>query len=324
MENLVETNDIFIMIFSFLLFIFLFSFLNWNTIKKYKFGRVVSFDLAILTFFLWVGVGRIIYIIENLDAFKSYSWHYLPIRNTLAGIKIFDTLPWAFLALWENIEFTFIFPIALICAILFLNLYIVKIKAIKKFFFKDVFITFIYSYIPVLLVFGFFDIFSAPKVNLNIVGILNQPAFSIYILEAIILSSTLILFKFLESKFKKSYLFRYFFPTIFVIYIIILRAVFFAENILIWKLDIVQITAILTYLIYLLKSNNNFDQINLDSQKQKINYKFGLNRDYSKLVQQDIQQNNNYMSSFADYKVNAVKMTFKERLRQFINKMKRL
>jgi len=94
-----------------LIIFFLGMYLFWKESSRSRKNNSSVFDAFILSIFLGVIIGRVMYIILNWSEFSQYIWYWLPYERYGNQIFMFRLLPWRFLRIWDgqlDILFTFI------------------------------------------------------------------------------------------------------------------------------------------------------------------------------------------------------------------------
>jgi len=87
--------------------IFLFIFLTgmyifWRGGKETGKNRSSIFDVYIVSLLGGIILGRVGYILSNLDEFMSFIWYWSPYEKYGDTVYIFRLLPWRFLRIWDG------------------------------------------------------------------------------------------------------------------------------------------------------------------------------------------------------------------------------
>lgn len=74
----------------------------WRGSIESRKNRSSVFDMFIISGFLSVIVGRIMYIVLEWDRFSSYIWYWLPYEKYGDTVFLFRLLPWRFFSIWDG------------------------------------------------------------------------------------------------------------------------------------------------------------------------------------------------------------------------------
>lgn len=74
----------------------------WRGAMETRKDRSSVFDLFIISIFLGLIVGRIMYIFSNWQDFNSYVWYWLPYERYGTEVYWFRLLPWRFLNIFDG------------------------------------------------------------------------------------------------------------------------------------------------------------------------------------------------------------------------------
>ena len=123
-----------------LLLIFLIGmYVFWRGCKETGKDRSSIFDVYIISLLVGVILGRVGYIISNLDEFMGFIWYWSPYEKYGDVTYIFRLLPWRFLRVWDGGIIIF----ALFVGFLLFSTFYVTI--VKKWRWKQVFFTVFFS-----------------------------------------------------------------------------------------------------------------------------------------------------------------------------------
>ena len=159
---------IYIILFTFGLYVF------WRGCSESRRNRSSIFDIFIISSFLSLVIGRIVYIILEWTSFSSFMWYWLPYEKYGDEIYLFRLLPWRFFRIWDGGLIILGVFVSLILFLTFFSL------VLKKWRWKHVFFPIYFSSTTML---GFSFIY------LNFLSGFNQ-----WIYRGLILVSILIIF----------------------------------------------------------------------------------------------------------------------------------
>jgi len=134
-----------------LLLIFLIGmYVFWRGCKETEKDRSSIFDVYIVSLLVGVILGRVGYIISNLDEFMSFIWYWSPYEKYGDTTYIFRLLPWRFLRVWDGGIIIF----ALFVGFLLFSTFFVSI--LKKWRWKQIFFNIFFSGVFMLSLSFFF------------------------------------------------------------------------------------------------------------------------------------------------------------------------
>lgn len=120
---------IYIILFFFGLYVF------WKGCIETRKNRSSVFDIYLLSGFLSVIIGRVVYIILAWDtAFSSFIWYWLPYEKYGDNIYLFRLLPWRFFSIWDGGLIILAVFVSMILSLTFFSLVIKKWKWEDMFF----------------------------------------------------------------------------------------------------------------------------------------------------------------------------------------------
>jgi len=123
-----------------LLLIFLIGmYVFWRGCKETEKDRSSIFDVYIVSLLVGVILGRVGYIISNLDEFMSFIWYWSPYEKYGDTTYIFRLLPWRFLRVWDGGIIIF----ALFVGFLLFSTFFVSI--LKRWRWKQIFFNIFFS-----------------------------------------------------------------------------------------------------------------------------------------------------------------------------------
>ena len=83
--------------------IFIFGmYVFWRGCAESRKNRSSVFDMFILSGFLSVIVGRLVYVLVEWQSFVSFIWYWLPYEKYGDKIFLFRLLPWRFFSIWDG------------------------------------------------------------------------------------------------------------------------------------------------------------------------------------------------------------------------------
>ena len=134
-----------------LLLIFLIGmYVFWRGCKETGKDRSSIFDVYIVSLLVGVILGRVGYIISNLDEFMSFIWYWSPYEKYGDTTYIFRLLPWRFLRVWDGGIIIF----ALFVGFLLFSTFFVSI--LKRWRWKQIFFNIFFSGVFMLSLSFFF------------------------------------------------------------------------------------------------------------------------------------------------------------------------
>ena len=134
-----------------LLLIFLIGmYVFWRGCKETEKDRSSIFDVYIVSLLVGVILGRVGYIISNLDEFMSFIWYWSPYEKYGDTTYIFRLLPWRFLRVWDGGIIIF----ALFVGFLLFSTFFVSI--LKRWRWKQIFFNIFFSGVFMLSLSFFF------------------------------------------------------------------------------------------------------------------------------------------------------------------------
>ena len=134
-----------------LLLIFLIGmYVFWRGCKETEKDRSSIFDVYIVSLLVGVILGRVGYIVSNLDEFMSFIWYWSPYEKYGDTTYIFRLLPWRFLRVWDGGIIIF----ALFVGFLLFSTFFVSI--LKKWRWKQIFFNIFFSGVFMLSLSFFF------------------------------------------------------------------------------------------------------------------------------------------------------------------------
>ncbi len=323
-----------VFIFVILISILVYVITVWRNLHLYKFGKTLAFDSFVITIFWILFLGRIAFIFDNLSSYKQYSWHYLPIRSSLAGIKFMDSFPWTMFAVWDGIEIYLIIPIAFVLNLIILRKFVIRSKDLTRFFNSRIFIIFAYSYLLLLI--------GAITFNKTHYVITNSFILSIFPAKVDLVLLLLIIFTIMFIVFMEVFVKRlkrnsqnFWMETAFFLLLVLplfMLPFFMQHESLIFNFNILQIIVFFVLVVYLVDRLNNISYKSIKEKQQRKNQIVGRNyanifrrTDLVQSRQQSRVDDIDYKLSFSNYNnAKNSQLSITERIRASINKLKRI